>query len=118
MQFSPAKILFRIRAMISFFIVATAISGITAFPIETELRWLLDHSSLIPFESMKMFIANSYEGLHQTNLNYPMLSYGYDWLAFAHIVIAMMFIGPLIDPVKNKWVIQWAMLSCIAVIPL
>jgi hypothetical protein len=47
-----------------------------------------------------------------------MLAYGYDWLAFAHIVIAMAFIGPLKDPVRNKWIIDWAILACIAVIPL
>ena len=47
-----------------------------------------------------------------------MLAYGYDWLAFAHIVIAMAFIGPLKDPVKNSWIIDWAILACLAVIPL
>jgi hypothetical protein len=48
----------------------------------------------------------------------PLLSYGTDWLAFAHLVIAMAFIGPWRDPVRNIWVIQWAMLCCVAVIPL
>ena len=38
--------------------------------------------------------------------------------SFAHIVIAMAFIGPLKDPIKNKWIIDWAMLACIAVFPL
>ena len=47
-----------------------------------------------------------------------MLAYGYDWLAFAHIVIAMAFIGPFKEPVKNVWIIDWAMLACIAIIPL
>ena len=47
-----------------------------------------------------------------------MLAYGFDWLAFAHIVIAMAFIGPLKDPVKNKWIIDWAILACLAIIPL
>jgi len=47
-----------------------------------------------------------------------MLAYGYDWLAFAHIVIALFFIGPLKDPVKNIWVIEWGMLACVAVLPL
>jgi hypothetical protein len=30
----------------------------------------------------------------------------------------MAFIGPLRDPVRNIWVIEWAMLACVAVIPL
>jgi hypothetical protein len=29
---------------------------------------------------------------------YPFLAYGTDWLAFAHIVIAVFFIGPLVKP--------------------
>ncbi len=39
-------------------------------------------------------------------------------MAFAHIVIATAFIGPLRDPVRNKWIIDWAMLACIGVFPL
>jgi hypothetical protein len=43
--------------------------------------------------------------------------YGTDWLAFAHIVIAIAFIGPLRDPVKNVWVVQFGMIACVLVIP-
>jgi hypothetical protein len=46
------------------------------------------------------------------------LSYGTDWLAFAHIVIAVAFIGPWRDPVKNIWVIEFGMIACIMVFPL
>ncbi|MEP6712755.1 MAG: hypothetical protein ABJA37_10080, partial [Ferruginibacter sp.] len=44
--------------------------------------------------------------------------YGYDWLAFAHLVIAMAFMGPYKDPVKNKWISDWAILACVAIFPL
>jgi len=30
----------------------------------------------------------------------------------------MGFIGPLKDPVKNVWIIEWALLACVAIIPL
>lgn len=66
----------------------------------------------------KEWLQNVYAGLVETNNKYPMLAYGFDWLAFTHIVIAMTFIGPLKEPVKNKWVIDWALLACVAVIPL
>lgn len=46
------------------------------------------------------------------------LLYGYDWLAFAHYVIALSFYGVWIDPVKNKWVIEWAMLASLLIFPL
>ncbi len=110
-------LLSKIRLLIIFFIIALILSGITAFPVETELKWLLNHPSLIP-NFAKDWLQNVYTALQATNAQYPMLAYGYDWLAFAHIVIALAFIGVLKDPVKNIWIIDWAILSCLAVIPL
>ncbi|HUM46348.1 MAG TPA: hypothetical protein PLD84_05440, partial [Chitinophagales bacterium] len=49
---------------------------------------------------------------------YPFMAYGTDWLAFAHIVIAIAFLGPYKDPIKNSWVIDWGLINCILVIPL
>src|SRR4029078_12441882 len=59
-----------------------------------------------------------YEGVRETNMRYTFLSYGTDWLAFAHIIIAILFIGPLRNPVKNIWVIEWGIISCLLVFPL
>lgn len=33
-------------------------------------------------------------------------------------MIAIAFIGPLRDPVRNIWIIQWGMIACVLVIPL
>ena len=103
--------------MIVFFIVAIILSGVTAFPVETELEWLLSHPALVP-SFAEAWLVNVHEALKETNDKYPMLAYGFDWLAFAHIVIAMAFIGPYRDPVKNEWVITWAIMACVAVFPL
>jgi hypothetical protein len=51
-------------------------------------------------------------GIRHTSKDYPFLFYGYDWLAFAHFVLAILFIGPLRDPVKNKWVIEFGIIAC------
>jgi hypothetical protein len=107
----------KIRLLIVFFIVALILSGVTAFPVETELRWLQNQPSMAPAFA-KEWLQNVYVALVETNAKYPMLAYGFDWLAFAHIVIAMAFIGSLKDPIKNKWIIDWAILACLAVIPL
>jgi hypothetical protein len=119
MQTNPAytKLLTRIRVTIVFFMVALVLSGVTAFPLETELHWLLGQRQHLP-AGLAGFIAHVYDALHYTNQHYPVLAYGYDWLAFAHLVIAMFFIGPLKDPIKNIWVIEWGMLACMAIIPL
>jgi hypothetical protein len=111
------KLITKIRLLIVFFIVALILSGVTAFPVQTELHWLLNHPSLIP-SFAQQWLQDVYAALIETNTKYPMLAYGFDWLAFAHIVIAMAFIGPLKDPVKNKWIIDWAMLACVAILPL
>ena len=58
-----------------------------------------------------------YKVLADTNKEYPFLAYGYDWLAFAHFVLAILFIGPLKDPVRNKWVIEFGMIACVLIIP-
>ena len=56
-------------------------------------------------------------GVQQTGKNYPFLFYVYDWLAFAHFVLAILFIGPIRDPVKNKWVIEFGIIACLLIIP-
>ena len=34
---------------------------------------------------------------------YPLLAYGTDWLAFSHLVLAVVFLGAWRDPVRNRW---------------
>lgn len=107
----------KIRRLIVFFMVALVLSGITAFPVETELRWVLKAKDFMP-DAVVDWLRSCYDAIKDTNINYPMLAYGYDWLAFAHIVIAGAFIGVYKDPVRNKWIIDWAIMACIAVLPL
>ena len=107
----------KIKTWIILFIVFLILSGVTAFPVETELSFLINHSSSFP-QFMQLWLSKIYDAVKETNANYVQLAYGTDWLAFAHIVIATAFIGPLIDPVKNSWVIQFGMIACIMVFPL
>ena len=104
-----------IRGWIIFFMIVLALSGFTAIPIETELNFLTRFFSLN--SSIGQWLDKVYEAFHDTNKNYPFLAYGYDWLAFAHLVLAILFIGPLKDPIRNKWVIEFGMIACILIIP-
>ena len=70
------------------------------------------------FPSLAYWLSHVREGLETTARDYPFLAYGTDWLAFAHIVIGIAFIGPLRDPVKNIWVVEFGMIACLLVIPL
>ena len=104
-----------IHNWLKFFIASLFISGFTAIPVEQELTYVINH---FPFEgSIKGFLDEVLIGLRHTSKDYPFLFYGYDWLAFAHFVLAILFIGPLRDPVKNKWVIEFGLIACILIIP-
>jgi len=52
------------------------------------------------------------------NITYPYLSYGTDWLAFAHVMLAVLFIGTLKNPLKNTWVIEFGLIAAISIFPL
>ena len=106
-----------IRKWIIFFILALALSGITAFPIESELAWVCswwpeNHSAFY------RWINKNYNAIRSTNAAHPSLAYGYDWLAFAHLVIAVAFYGVYKDPVRNIWIIQFGLIACLMIIPL
>ena len=107
----------RIKICICVVIGGLALSGVTAFPLETELLWLTRHCAWAP-DIMTTWLNNVYHAVASTNEKYPYLSYGTDWLAFAHLLLALLFIGPLNNPVKNVWVIQFGLAACILIFPL
>jgi len=117
-------LLLRYRLSLSMFIIGLVLAGITAFPLLHELStissWIgisdpADYKSLSGFQHWIGFV---FFGLQQTYANFPFLAYGTDWLAFGHLVIALFFIGPFIDPLKNEWVLYCGIAACIAVFPL
>lgn len=111
-----------IRLMLLIVIAGLVVSGVTAFPLEWEVGLVSAflHSSpavdLLP--ALVEWINRVHEALVSTGDAYPFLAYGTDWLAFAHLAIAVAFLGPLVDPVKNVWVIRWGMITCAGVVPL
>jgi hypothetical protein len=113
----------RIRLWLYIFVFFLVLSGFTAFPLNWELTVLNDTigegtSVEKIFPALSKWIAKVYTGLKETDQKYPFIAYGTDWLAFAHIVIAIAFIGPIRDPVRNLWVIEFGIITCILVIPL
>jgi hypothetical protein len=111
------KLLTKIRVNVCIVMIGLALSGITAFPLETELGWLVNHTGALPL-AMQNWLNTIYHTLVYTNLHHPYLSYGTDWLAFAHIMLAVLFIGPLVHPVKNVWILQFGIIACVAIFPL
>ena len=118
MNNDAAALLFRIRILIGIVIAGLVVSGLTAFPLVHEINALhawISASSLPTW--ITTWIAKVHEGLNATARAYPFVLYGTDWLAFGHIVIALFFIGPFVDPVRNIWVLRAGQIACVLVIP-
>jgi hypothetical protein len=112
-----------IRLLLAVFMVGLLGAGLTAFPLIPEVNLLMslmgDGSWLEPlWPDMAHWITFVHQGLNATNVTYPFMFYGTDWLAFAHIMIAIAFIGPLRDPVKNVWVVEFGMMACVLLVVL
>ncbi|MEW1697997.1 MULTISPECIES: hypothetical protein [unclassified Streptomyces] len=120
----PRALLARIRAWLILFVVCLVLSGLTAFPLITELRlldsalstWAAPVADALP--GLAEWIHTVRLGLDTAGAESPYLLYGTDWLAFAHLVIAVAFYGVHRDPVRNVWVVEFGMIACVGIIPL
>ncbi|MFJ3879690.1 hypothetical protein ACIPW5_19825 [Streptomyces sp. NPDC090077] len=101
----------RIRNWLVLFLVCLVLSGLTAFPLVTELRWA---NELVSND----WLRRVGDGLERADSEYPFLLYGTDWLAFAHLVIAVFFYGVHRDPVRNIWIVEAGMVACVGIVPL
>ena len=113
-----SKLLKQVRILTILFMIALLLSGITVFPLQSELKLLINTNVFADGSVIKQWLVKVVTALQITQKQYPFLFYGFDWLAFAHIVIAILFIGVYQHPVRNRWIIQWAMISCVGIFPL
>lgn len=111
--------------VLALFFVGLVLSGVTAFPLLSELnllaRWLgAEHlaASGGVFAGLGAWIVTVRDGLRATYAAYPFIAYGTDWLAFGHLIIALFFIGPMLDPVRNVFILRAGVLACVLVWPL
>ena len=108
----------RIKLLTWLFIVGLLLSGATAIPLQHELDLF---ARLFGFaggsSELAQWFSRVRDALAQTQSLYPFLFYGTDWLAFGHFVIAIVFIGALRDPVRNRWLFDFGLIACVLVIP-
>jgi len=116
------QLLYRIRAALMVVMIGLVGSGLTTFPVVWEVgllnQWFGGTSVFSNYApDIAKFVSHIHEGVIYTDNHYPFLFYGLDWLGFAHIAIALVFVGVLRDPVRNQWVIEWAVMICLLVVP-
>jgi hypothetical protein len=114
----------RIRIWLCVFACGLVVAGLTAIPLEYETRliagWLHGQGSGLAHRlpALAAWLDLADRGLADSYARYPFLAYGTDWLAFGHLTMALVFAGPIRDPVRNKWVVQAGMIACALVIPM
>lgn len=119
---TQSGLLRRIRLILGCFTVALLFSGLTAIPLRWELA-LLDKLAGVTsainsmWPSLARWISIVRGGLDATYTAFPFMAYGTDWLAFGHVVIAITFLGPIRDPVRNIWVIDVGIIACSILVP-
>ncbi|GAB4094116.1 hypothetical protein [Flaviaesturariibacter terrae] len=106
----------RTRLLLALFIVSLFVSGLTVWPAAAELRFAL--GLVRPGSGVALWLERVRGAYERVGAEHGFLFYGYDWLAFAHIVLAGLFIGPWRDPVRNRWVIEFGLGACVAIFPL
>ena len=112
----------RVRRLLQFYGLVLIVIGLTTFPLQPEvalLERLAGNGSFVGelWPTMGRWLSTVGEAVAVGYGAYPLLQYGTDWLAFAHIVIGIVFLGAARDPVRNVWVVEWGMIVCILVIP-
>jgi hypothetical protein len=112
----------RVRGLVIFFMCALALSGLTAIPLQWELKLLMPLVAKISgwgiaFPAMAAWMDRINDGVQNGYGQYPFLAYGTDWLAFGHVAIAIAFVGVLREPVRNLWVVNFGLIACLLVIP-
>ena len=116
----------RIRFLTWLFIIGLALSGATAIPLRSELRWLtkvtgarqlIETPAATGPPAWAVWLTTVQAALDDTASRHPFLFLGTDWLAFGHFVIAVAFIGALREPARNRWLFSFGMIACAMVVP-
>lgn len=114
----------RYRLSLGLFIAGLVIAGLTAFPLAHELRLassllgIDDPANHANYTGLRQWIAYVDHSIRKTYAAFPSAGYGTDWLAFAHLAVALFAVGPWRDPVRNQWTINCYLLTCVGVVPL
>jgi hypothetical protein len=113
----------RVRLLLTLFIIALLLAALTAWfliPAANIARRFLGEGTVLgsSLPSVAQWITLVQKALADTKAKYPFMFYGTDWVAFAHIVMVIACLGPLRDPVRNIWVLQFGLIGCTLMIPM
>ena len=107
----------RAKWMLAIVAIGLFLSGVTVWPAVTELKTAVAFvwGDAEPTGGLHQFVVTVIDGLQAVQADYPFILYGWDWLAFAHIMLAILFAGAIRDPVRNKWIVQCGLIMCLGI---
>jgi hypothetical protein len=107
----------QIRNWTYILIIGLVLSGVSAINPDFFLHPVVQYFNSGKQTDFTIWLNKIYNGVVLTKAQYPFMLYGFDWLAFAHILLGILFIGVLKDPHHSKWLIQFGMIACVLIIP-
>lgn len=113
MTASPLR---RPRIMLLVVAIGLFLSGVTIWPWEVELELLLSILAAIDgpqrlVETIERILAD----MRMLRDAGSFVLYVADWLAYAHLVLAALFVMAMKDPVRNILVVRFGILCCLTV---
>jgi len=100
------------------FVGALALSGLCCFSLPFLSRRILTFLDALAIRGeFYSFAIKMLQGAKYNAAHYPFISYGTDWLGFAHLMFALLFVGAIMDPYKNEWVIRFGLIVCTLLVP-
>ncbi|MGC4032211.1 MAG: hypothetical protein QM754_10865 [Tepidisphaeraceae bacterium] len=108
---SPSPRLRVARWMTGVFMVGLVLSGLTAMPVLTQLHAVTHFVSRegSAFGEWIWRVLDAAEAMHR---DAPFMFYGYDWLAFGHIAIALAFVPAWRQPLNHRWLFDYGLTLC------
>lgn len=104
---SDVRLLRRIRFIVVVFIVGLVLSGATAMPVQTQLDWAV---RLLGDDVA--WVNRVRADVTRINAEAPYIFYGYDWLAFGHFAIAIVFVWAWRDPKRHAFLFDYGLILC------
>ncbi|MFZ9847455.1 MAG: hypothetical protein ACO3EE_04825 [Flavobacteriales bacterium] len=116
--FAIEKMERQIKKYVWIFIVGLVLSGLSAIPLVWGVDFAVDILDEIEFHGQVFtFMKQVQNGLTFNEEHFPFMAYGTDWLAFAHFMFALLFVGLLFDAERNRFILRFGMVACVLIIP-
>jgi hypothetical protein len=87
--------------------VGLVLSGMTAQPVQTQL----DLAASVVGDRVE-WLSRVRADVTRINAESPYIFYGYDWLAFGHYAIAIVFVWAYREPKRHAFLFDYGLILC------